>query len=76
VGASKLCIVQFVGNKFVCITVQGLVEIGKSTSFENQIKITYPINGNDTHSPHVCALIKTSRFASESQGSNGFKFPT
>ena len=28
-GISNLCIVQNVGNKFVCTTVEGLVEIGE-----------------------------------------------
>jgi len=56
-GASKLSIVQFVGNKFVCITVEGLVETREGFKLTERIKITYSINGNDTHSTHEFALI-------------------
>ena len=38
VGASKLCIVQFVGNRFVCTTVQGLVEIGEVFNLKTKLK--------------------------------------
>ena len=56
-GASKLSVVQFVGNKFVCITVEGSVETREGFKLIERIKITYSINGNDTHSPQELALI-------------------
>ena len=37
-GASKLCIVQLVGNKFVFTTVQGLVEIGEVFNLKTKLK--------------------------------------
>jgi hypothetical protein len=52
VGASKLCIVQLVGNKFVYTTVQGLVENGEVFNLKIKFKILFSINGNVTQSPH------------------------
>jgi len=37
-GASKLFIVQFVGNKFVCTTVEGLVEIREVFNLKTKLK--------------------------------------